>query len=305
MGLATADKRTARVGLMRIATVDLPSGGDYDHADVHLRSGRVYLANTALDQGEVLDGPGARHLGSIVGCAGASGVLAIGEAIVAAARGSGEVLVLDGASAQPLRRITVGPAPNGLAWDPDQARLLVADTSEHTARLVDLAGSATATIALPGRPRWAVHDARTGHFYVNVKDPAGVIALDSADLATLDWLPLAAIGPHGLGIDAERGVLLVACDDASLRFLDPSSGHELHALALAGEPDVVFVDARRASAYVCVGDPPTLHVVDLDERTAREAISTGAGAKTAALDAERGRLYVFVPTEGQAWVYQL
>ncbi len=293
------------MGLTRIATVELPSGGDYDHADVHLRSGRVYLANTALDQVEVLDGPGASHLGSVAGCAGGSGVLAVGEAVVAAARGSGEVLVLDGATAQLLRRFPVGPAPNGLAWDPDRARLLVADTSEHTARVVDLGGSAIAAVALPGRPRWAVHDACSGHFYVNVKDPAGVVALDAVDLATVGWLALEAIGPHGLGLDAERGVLLVACDDASLRWVDPSSGHELHAVALAGEPDVVFVDARRASAYVCVGDPPTLHVVDLDERAMREAITTGDGAKTAALDAKRARLYVFLPAAGQAWVYGL
>ncbi len=293
------------MGLRRIATVELPSGGSYDPADVHLRSGRVHLANTALDQVEVLDGPGASHLASIAGCAGASGVLAVGEAMVAAARGSGEVLVLDGATAQLLRRFPVGPAPNGLAWDPDRAQLLVADTSEHTARLVDLGGSAIATVALPGRPRWAVHDACSGHFHVNVKDPAGVIALDAVELATVGWFPLEAVGPHGLGLDTERGVLLVACDDASLRFVDPSSGHERHAVALAGEPDVVFVDARRASAHVCVGDPPTLHVIDLDDRAMREVITTGAGAKTAALDAERGRFYAFLPAAGQAWVYGL
>ena len=183
--------------------------------------------------------------------------------------------------------------------------LQVDETSAVLARVVDLGGSAIAAVALPGRPRWAVHDACSGHFYVNVKDPAGVVALDAVDLATVGWLALEAIGPHGLGLDAERGVLLIACDDASLRWVDPSSGHELHAVALAGEPDVVFVDARRASAYVCVGDPPTLHVVDLDERGVREAITTGAGAKTAALDAERGRLYVFLPAAGQAWVYGL
>ncbi len=52
------------MGLTRIATVALPPGGDDGHADVHLRSGRVFPANTALDQVEVPDGPGASHLGS-------------------------------------------------------------------------------------------------------------------------------------------------------------------------------------------------------------------------------------------------
>jgi len=118
-------------------------------------------------------------------------------------------------------------------------------------------------------------------------------------------VPLEAVGPHGLGLDTERDVLLVACDDASLRWVDPHSGHELHDVALGGEPDVVLVDSRRACAYVCVGDPPTLHVVDLEERAMREAITTGAGAKTAALDAKRGRLYAFLPAAAQAWAYGL
>ncbi len=293
------------MGLRRIATIDLPSGGDYDHADVHLPSGRVYLANTALDQVEVLGGQSASHLGTIAGCAGGSGVLNVGNAVVAAARGSGELLVLDGRGAQLLRRFPVGPAPNGLAWDPDHTRLLVADTSEHSARLVHLEGSTAAAVALPGRPRWAVHDARTGQFYVNVKDPAGVVALDAANLAVVGWFPLEAVGPHGLGLDSERDVLLVACDDASLRWVDPHSGRELYSVALAGEPDVVLVDPRRACAYVCVGDPPTLYVIDLEERETSEAITTGTGAKTAALDAERHLLYVFLPNAGQAWVYAL
>ncbi len=293
------------MGLKRIATIDLPSGGDYNHASLHASSGRVHLADTALDQIEVLDGPGASHLGTIPECAGKSGVLAVGEAVVAAARGSGELLVPDGATAQLLRRFRVGPAPNGLAWDPDHARLLVADTSEYSARLVDLEGLALAAVALPGRSRWAVHDAPLSRFYVNVKDPASVVALAAANLATVGWFSPEAVDPHGLGLDTERDLPLVACDDASLRWVDPQSGQELHDVALGGEPDVVLVDSRRALGYVSVGDPPALHIVDLDERAIREAIITGAVAKTAALDAKRGRLYAFLPAEAQAWVYGL
>ncbi|MDA8185724.1 MAG: hypothetical protein M0035_15095 [Actinomycetota bacterium] len=293
------------MGLKRIATIDLPSGGDYDHANPHVSSGRVYLADTALDQIEVLNGPGASHLGTIPECAGKSGVLAVGEAVVAGARGSGELLVLDGAPAQLLRRFRVCPAPNGLAWDPDHARLLVADTSEHSARFADLEGLAIAAVALPERFRWAVHDASSSRFYMNVKDPAGVVALAAANLATVGWFSPEVIDPHGLGLDTERDVPLVACDDASLRWVDPHSGHELHDVALEGEPDVVPVDSRRALAYVSVGGPPALHVVDLDERAMREAIITGAVAKTAALDPKCGRLYAFLPAEAQAWVYGL
>ena len=72
-------------------------------------------------------------------------------------------------------------------------------------------------------------------------------------------------------------------------------------VALSGEPDAVLVEDRQA--YVCVGDPPTSRVVDIAERVLRESIATGTGAKTSALDAWRGRLYVFLPKAGQAWIY--
>ena len=133
------------MGRARIATVEPPSGGG--HADVHPRGGLVYPASTALDQVEILDRPGARHLGSLAGCAEGSGVLSCGHAVATAARGSGELLVRDGATGELLRRFRVGPSPNGLAWDPDRSRLLVADTSEHNVRLVDLEGGATSTLA--------------------------------------------------------------------------------------------------------------------------------------------------------------
>ena len=296
--LERAHERTGSVGLKRIATIDLLSGGDYDNADLHVSSGRVYLANTALDQIEVLDVPGASHLGAIPECGGGSGVLAVGDAVPAAALGSAELLVLDGATAQLLRCFRVSPAPKGLAWDPNHARLSVADMSEHSARFVELEGSAIAAVALPGRSRWAVYEAPPDRFYVSVKDPASVAAHSAANLDTVGWLPLEAVGPHGLGLDTLRDVLLAACDDAPLRWVDPHPGHEVYDVALGEEPDLVLVDSRRACAYVCVDDPPTMHVVELDERAMCEAIITGA--KIAALDAKRGRPYAFLPAEAQA-----
>ena len=294
------------MGLRRIATVELPSGGSYDPADVHLRSGRVHLANTALDQVEVLDGPGASHLASIAGCAGASGVLAVGEAMVAAARGSGEVLVLDGATAQLLRRFPVGPAPNGLAWDHSRGQLLVADTSDFTAGVFDLDhGRKIAERRLPGRPRWAAYDAARDAFYVNVLHPAVVAVLSGRDLDLTATVEIGAAGPHGLGIDAATETMLVACDDNTLVWVGLDDWRPRRCSVLGGSPDVVWVDSTRRVAYIAVGDPGMLHFYDLDSGDELVRIPTGRGAKTVALDEERNRLYVFLPQTGHAAVYSL
>ena len=71
--------------------------GDFDHGDVYLESGRVFVANTAAGTVELIDGEHLRHLTTIPGCPEASGVLCAQEdaLLFAAARGAGKLLVID------------------------------------------------------------------------------------------------------------------------------------------------------------------------------------------------------------------
>src|SRR5438876_12053204 len=103
--------------------------GDFDHGDVYLRTGRVFIANTAAGTVEVIYGERLRHLATIPGCPEASGVLCAQDdpLIFAAARGAGKLLIIDPTTNAVLRTVAVGPRPNGLAWDPLRRHLLVAD----------------------------------------------------------------------------------------------------------------------------------------------------------------------------------
>src|SRR6266851_8499244 len=106
-----------------------PSGG-FDHGDVYGKTGRVFVAHTANGTVEVIDGEHLTLERTLADCPEGSGVLctAAQPALVfAAARGNGSVLIFDANSCDLLRRIEVGPRPNGLAWDPVHRQLLVAD----------------------------------------------------------------------------------------------------------------------------------------------------------------------------------
>src|SRR5260221_2708223 len=140
--------------------IDLPfhAQGDFDHGDVALSNGSVFIANTAAGTVEVVDGEGLRHLVTIPGCPEASGMLAAQEEgfVFAAARGAGKLLVIDAVSTTVIRTVAVGSRPNGLGWDSRRKHLLVADVQDNTARLVDpQAGQGIATASFPGRPRLA------------------------------------------------------------------------------------------------------------------------------------------------------
>jgi DNA-binding beta-propeller fold protein YncE len=289
--------------------IDLPphAQGGFDHGDVHLQSGRVFVAHTATGTVEVIDGQESRHLATINGCPEGSGVLcAQDEGLVfAAARGAGKVLVIETRSGIVVREFMVGPRPNGLAWDSGRKSLLVADVEDLTGRLIDPAtGTLLQLIQLPGRPRWAAYHAELDRFLVNIRDPAAVLVLAGKDGARMEAWPVSSDGPHGLDIDTAAGRVFVACDGGMVVAHDLATGREIARTPISGEPDVVWYNAGRNRLYVAIGKPGLIEVIDTRLLTPIEKVTTEEGAHTMAFDHTRQRLYVFLPRSCRAAVYE-
>ncbi len=281
--------------------IDLPPhpAGDYDHGDVYLANGHVFVANTAAGTVEVIDGEHFRHVATVPGCVEASGVLcAQDEALIfAAARGAGKLLVIDAVRTSLLREVAVGFRPNGLAWDSRRRHLLVADVQDNQARLVDpAADQVIATVDLPGRPRWAVYQRSGDAFLVNIREPACVVVLSADPLAKARHFPVSGSGPHGLDIDAEGSRAFVACDGGTVVTLNLSTGQELARVSIAGVPDAIWHNHRTSRLYVAITEPGVIDVVNTHTMTVDEQIPTEVGAHTTAYDATRQRLYVFLPS---------
>ncbi len=281
--------------------IDLPAHpeGDFDHGDVYLANGHVFIANTAAGTLEVIDGERLCHLEAIPGCPEASGVLCAQEEgmVFAAARGAGKLLVIDAVFTTVLREVAVGSRPNGLAWDSRRKHLLVADVHDNTARLVDpQAGLVRATVELPGRPRWAVYHQAGDRFLVNIREPAVVAVLEAESFSLVGQLPVSGAGPHGLDLGQDGHQAFVACDGGSMVTLDSSTGSELAQVSIAGAPDAIWHNHRLGRLYVAIEDPGLIDVVNTATMTVEEQIQTEPGAHTTAFDALRQRLYVFLPS---------
>lgn len=281
--------------------IDLPfhPQGDFDHGDVSLSNGYVFIANTAAGAVEVVDGEHLRHLVTIPGCPEASGVLAAQDdaLIFAAARGAGKLLMIDAVSATVIRTVAVGSRPNGLAWDSLRKQLLVADVKDNTARLVDpQKGQVIATVSLPGRPRWAVYHPAGDHFLVNIREPALVAVISALTFELVGQFPVSRIGPHGLDLDQEGRRAFVACDGGTVVTLDTSKGLELAQVPISGMPDAIWHNHRAARLYVAIQDPGVIDVVNTETMTVEEQIFTELGTHTSAFDPRRQRLYVFLPS---------
>ncbi|HEX2909924.1 MAG TPA: YncE family protein [Chloroflexia bacterium] len=288
--------------------VELPKHetGGFDHADIHLPSGHVFVAHTALGQVDIVDGPAGNYLGAVPDCPEASGVLSANAAnlMFAAARSTGQILVLRMPSGELVRTIKVGSAPNGLAWDEGRQHLVVANVKDFKTRFISPeTGKELLEVALPGRPRWCVYDQGRDCFWVNISDPALVVGLAGDTGALSASLSVAYRGPHGIAIDEATGRLLVACDSGDLVALDPDSGNELGHTQIAGPPDVVWYNSLRQCLYVAIGKPGVVQVIDIRDMKVLEEISTEEGAHTLTFDQTRQRLYIFLPQSSRMAVY--
>lgn len=303
--------------LSHIGYIDLPEHagpGGFDHAAVHTGRRRIYVAHTANNALDVLDGAVGRYLESIPDLTAVAGALVCEESdlVITSNRGEDTIALFPAANPRDVRKIHVGVRPNGLAYDPDRKLLLAANVGDpdrpgsFTLSMVDVQnGKLLAEVPVPGRTRWAVFDRDASRFFVNIASPAEivVVAAGAPDRVARSFV-IPAAGPHGLDYDQATGRLFSACDAGVLVTLDSHSGRVVDESALSGVPDVVFFNARRRHLYVAVGDPGVIDVFDTDTMARIDPVSTESGAHTIAFDPSRDTVYAFLPKSHRAQVFE-
>jgi DNA-binding beta-propeller fold protein YncE len=305
------------MALRRLGFIDLPphaGSGGFDHAAVHEKSGRVYVAHTANDAVDILDVTAGKHVGSVGGLRAVAGALAVAapDLMVTSNRGENTVVVFAPATPDDMVKIPVGVRPNGLALDPRRGRVLAAHVGDPaipgscTVSVLDLAARrCVADIPVAGRTRWAVYDPGTDAFFVNIMDPPQIAMVEAGDPPALRRaIPIPHAGPHGLDIDAERRRLYCACDAGVFVEVDADSGKVLAAEPIAGVPDVVFWNPERGRVYVAIGDPGVIEVFGTAPFARLETVTTERGAHTMSFDAARNLVCAFLPETHRAAVYE-
>ena len=184
--------------LERLGDVELPAHakpGGFDHAAVHVGRARVYVAHTANDALDVIDGA-TQHLSCAPspGSTGVAGALVSEEQdlVFTSNRGEDTIgIVRAGSRGGARRRSDVGVRPNGLAYDAQRHVLLAANVGDasmpgsFTVSVVDVAQSAViADVPVAGRTRWAVFDRGSDCFYVNIADPPQIVVIEGRDPAS-------------------------------------------------------------------------------------------------------------------------
>src|SRR5262245_10901798 len=115
--------------------IDLPAHkatGGFDHAAIHARTDRLYVAHTANDAIDVIDCSRRKYVSSIANLAAVAGVLISEERDLAftSNRGENTVGIYTPGSEDSLIKVSVGVRPNGLAFDARRGLLLAANVGD-------------------------------------------------------------------------------------------------------------------------------------------------------------------------------
>ena len=287
--------------------------GGFDHAAIHRRSGRLYVAHTVNDALDVIDCGSDQYLHSIPSLTGVAGALVSDERnlVFTSNRGENSVGVFAPEDEQNLFKVPVGMHPNGLSFDPQRGLLLAANVGSpdipgsFTLSIVDIQHKEMVhSIPVPGRTRWSVFNAQADVFYVNISDPAQIATVKASEPDRIEHtLVIPAAGPHGLDLDSENRRLFCACDAGSLFVIDLSKDLFVGEARLSGVPDVIFYNPDLSHLYVAVGDPGVIDVFDTRTLAHLETIPTEKGTHTLAFDAGRNKIYAFLPQTHRAAVY--
>lgn len=270
--------------------------GGWDYLAFDEAGRRLFV--THGDRVVVLDAADGRKLGEVAPTLGVHGVAlapALGKGFASAGKADA-VIVFDLRTLAVTANVAVGHNPDAIVFDAPTARVFAFNGRSHDASVIDAnSGKLLATIALGGKPEFAVSDGKS-RVYVNIEDRGELAVIDAAAAKVVATWPLADCEePSGLALDAEHARLFSVCGNERLAVTDARSGKAVARVAIGKGPDAVAFDAQRRLVFSSNGEDGTLTVVresSPDRYEVLQNLPTQRSARTLALDPRSHRLFL-------------
>ena len=194
-----------------------------------------------------------------------------------------------------IKTIDVQGGPDGIMFDPFNARVWVFSHSQPNATIINAAdGSVVGTLDLGGQPEQAATDGK-GHIYVDLEDKGQVAAVDAKTLTVTAHWDISSKGkePGGLGFDAKNHVLFASCHDpAVMVILSSDDGKIIDALPIGAGTDGATFNPATMEAFSSNSDG-TLTVIKENSPTSfvvEQNLPTMTRAKTLTLDSKTNHI---------------
>ena len=289
--------------LRLVQTISLPNvAGRIDHMAIDVAGQRLFVAALGNNSVEVVDLKSGKHERSVTGFREPQGLAWIPERKVLFVASAGDEVchMLDGKS-------FAATAVAGKIEDADNIRYdagrVYVGCGNGALRVLNTTNwSVAGEIALPAHPESFQLERRGPRIFVNVPATHSVEVIDRVQMRVVGSWPLnSAAGNFPMALDEANHRLFVGCrKPPGMIVLDSDSGKEVASVAIDGDTDDVFYDAKNGRVYASCG-AGFIDVLDengLLPYNVTGKIQTAAGARTALFVPELNRLYLAVPHRG-------
>jgi DNA-binding beta-propeller fold protein YncE len=279
--------------------------GGWDYLALDKSGARLFV--TRQDRVDVIDTTSGTLIGSIADTPGAHGV-ALAPGLRRGYVSNGGAASVTAFNLDTLRTVTTakvsGTNPDAIVFEPVGQHVLTFNGGSSNASVLDaLTLAPVATIALPGKPEFAVADG-AGRVFVNIETEHGQMAVIDANTLTLRVarpLPGCAL-PTGLALDHAHHRLFSVCSGNVMLVTNATSGRAVASVAIGAHPDAAAFDPRLGLVFSSNGDGTltVIHEDDPDHYHVVQTLPTQKSARTLALDGARHRIYLVAADFGPA-----
>jgi hypothetical protein len=282
-------------GYKVVKTWKLGGDGGWDYLTVDSEARRLFIARATRVM--VVDADSGKSLTEIPDTPGVHGVALAPEFGRGFISDGGEdmVTVFDLKSLKPVNKVKVGTRPDAILYEPFSKRVFTFNARSHDTTALDAAkGEVVGTLALGGKPEYAVSDEK-GTVFVNIEDTSEVVAFDPQKLTVKSrWKMAGCEEPTGLALDAKKRRLFAGCGgNKKMAVVDADSGKVIAMLDIGDGCDGTAFDPERGFAFASAHDGTltVVHEDSPDKFSVAETVKTQEGARTLALDPKTHQVF--------------
>ncbi len=278
--------------------IPLTGNDGWDYLTMDAKSRRLYVSRSS--HVSVVDVDKGTVIGDIPNTSGVHGIAIdsnLGRGFTSNGRSS-SVTIFDLKTLSKLGETPVGQGPDAILFDSASKRVFTFNGQGQSATAIDAqTGKVVGTIALPGRPEFAVNDGR-GEIFDNIEDKNEVVALNARTLK-IDhvWSLAPGDGPSGIAMDAKNRRLFAVCGNQKLIVLNTDTGQVVSTVPIGNGPDAAAYDPKSKLVFSPNGQDGTLTVIQQvspDQYQVLSTVATQVSGRTLALATKTHHVFMAV-----------
>ncbi|MGH9494812.1 MAG: YncE family protein [Candidatus Sulfotelmatobacter sp.] len=286
----------AQSGQYRVTkTISVAGDEGWDYVSVDSAARRVYVSHGS--HVVVLDADSYKVVGDIPDTQGVHGIAIaadLGRGFTSNGRAN-TVTIFDLKTLKTLATVKTGSNPDAIVYEPATRRVFAMDgRSQETTAINAADGSVAGTLALGGKPEFAVADGK-GTIYVNIEDKSELVHFDAKSLTVLHRWPMAPCQePSGLAADWKAHRLFAGCDNKLMAVINAENGKVVATVPIGDGVDANGFDPETNFAFASTGDGnlTIAHEDAADKYTLAATVATKKSARTMGLDLKTHQIFL-------------